>query len=736
MPTPITLSALIDRFLRRGLSPGDDATLRGDLNAVASDDLRLSNSRSPTAHKTSHATGGGDALTPADIGAQPFDADLTAIAALTTTSFGRSGLTDADAAAARARTGSAAALGSDDNYVTDEEKVKLGNLSGTNTGDETSQTILEKIGDGQSVSVDYLPFDEITTQEVLDPLSRGGKLSNGLRIIPEYLPHSLTGGGPPVNGTVGTVGLTISTPFANGDQVIISPDTESAVTFTKVASGAGPNEFTGTTAIHQRISLQKAIRDYSFSGWFSVESTANPARLEVTVRQATDVSVTTATGTQWDTASASGFVAGVFPDFNGQLYQNTTTEEFSIWNQAAGAWEALGGSVDNAAVVAAIGDGPEAVRNALNVNPVREVPVFTKASWSRYANTTSGITSSTSRRLVVATVSAKDLKLVFQNSAAEVNGANVITVKASIEDSGGNFFPVNFSGSRTTTIPVDGSLVTSDPVAGLTTVKGRSYFIRVYASWTSGNINLNGVADNSSQTGEGRIDSVDRADSGAITAATNYIYTANMVLGLPVVHDPHDTVVFLGDSNMDGVNQGGILPWEDNWTVSSLGAEAGRNFSYIRLSLGGSQVSIVNNVASTRRRRFFPYGSVFVILLGTNDLRNHVNIPTTAATVRDNLAILARELLTGGARQVWVCTLPPDTSGTNQNAMRVQLNDLLRSEPNPFHGVIDLADVLETSRNSNVWVSGFNSADNYHINDTGGQAARALLKTWANNALR
>lgn len=52
------------------------------------------------------------------------------------TATGRTLMTAATATAARTAISAAPALGSDDNYVTDAEKVKLANLSGTNTGDQ------------------------------------------------------------------------------------------------------------------------------------------------------------------------------------------------------------------------------------------------------------------------------------------------------------------------------------------------------------------------------------------------------------------------------------------------------------------------------------------------------------------------------------------------------------------------------------------------------------------------
>lgn len=72
------------------------------------DDARLSDARTPTAHNQAWSTITSTPTTLSGYGitdAQPLDSDLTAIAALTTTSFGRSLLTQADAAAVRTTIG-------------------------------------------------------------------------------------------------------------------------------------------------------------------------------------------------------------------------------------------------------------------------------------------------------------------------------------------------------------------------------------------------------------------------------------------------------------------------------------------------------------------------------------------------------------------------------------------------------------------------------------------------------
>lgn len=71
---------------RVALGLGNSATRAVGTTAgtvAAGDDSRLSDARAPTAHKSTHATGGGDALSCADIGAVPVARTVTTLAGLT-----------------------------------------------------------------------------------------------------------------------------------------------------------------------------------------------------------------------------------------------------------------------------------------------------------------------------------------------------------------------------------------------------------------------------------------------------------------------------------------------------------------------------------------------------------------------------------------------------------------------------------------------------------------------------
>ena len=109
----------------------------------------------------------------------------------------------ANAATALSNLGGAPALGADDNYVTDAEKVVIGNTSGTNTGDQDLSSLATKANvlelDNTTVftpAADYEP----ATKKYVDDNAGGGGLSNIVEDITPQLGGDLDPNGNAITG--------------------------------------------------------------------------------------------------------------------------------------------------------------------------------------------------------------------------------------------------------------------------------------------------------------------------------------------------------------------------------------------------------------------------------------------------------------------------------------------------------------------------------------------------------
>jgi hypothetical protein len=180
-------------------------------------------------------------------GYQPLDSDLTAIAALSTTSFGRALLVLADAAAMRA----AAGLGT----LATQDGTFSGTSSGTNTGDQTTVT-----GNAGTATALQTPrringklFDG--TADISTFNRTGVKTANYTAAANELVPCDSTSGG-----------FTVALPTApaNGSQVAVKHITQGGTNTITVACGGSDviNKAAGATSTTLRLLAEAVIVQY------------------------------------------------------------------------------------------------------------------------------------------------------------------------------------------------------------------------------------------------------------------------------------------------------------------------------------------------------------------------------------------------------------------------------------------------------------------------------------------
>ena len=305
------------------------------------------------------------------------------------------------------------------------------------------------------------------------------------------------------------------------------------------------------------------------------------------------------------------------------------------------------------------------------------------------------------------------VKLIYANlyldATGEHAGLNPIYITAALEY-GTTTVPVLFGGVREVLIPV-GGIAVSDELA--VTIPPDTQI------WTRQNSRTVNTAEKY-PTGY-----TTRSDFGeafsTVSPATNLDATGQLptpqqsamyapigILGKTDENKP-PAVAIIGSSSTFGNGE----------TFSALTAPGDRGYlsRMVTNKMGQCVIACGSNTAaqwvadSALRRAAIAAMKPAVVInqLGTNDIANG----RTAAQVNADLLAIWQQLAAMGCK-VFQTTFTPRSSSTDGwttttgqtpqfNAVRTAVNDYIRSKPAPLHGVLEVADIAETARNSGIW---------------------------------
>lgn len=320
-------------------------------------------------------------------------------------------------------------------------------------------------------------------------------------------------------------------------------------------------------------------------------------------------------------------------------------------------------------------------------------------------------TSATYRRGHVATATATSIQIgyanIYNNNGQEASGLNDITITASIELADGTLIPLSFSGSTSKVIQ-PGATVFSDPV-GLRLTKGTTFYTRSYVSvtaggkWPTGLFGYHTQGDYSNRTlAQSASIGSDMTQSGTFSTQSDESVWAPVAIVGVTAASASRVIGCVGDSIMAGFLDVGI---DDGWFLRTLAG----NYRYQQVALSSAKLDDwFTPSRNWRRAALLAPCTDIVVALGTN------NAGGLITTNQPNMQKIYDDFYAQGKR-VWAVTLPPVTTSTDSWATtgnqtvsgnetnRLGMNNFIRSIPSHVFGIIDLADTLETSRNSGIW---------------------------------
>ncbi|QFP94468.1 minor tail protein [Gordonia phage Keitabear] len=348
----------------------------------------------------------------------------------------------------------------------------------------------------------------------------------------------------------------------------------------------------------------------------------------------------------------------------------------------------------------------------------------TSAAQSLSAGTS---TLHTTRVRHIATTAAHSVQIAYGDTVMGEPGPNPITVKAALEYAAGAIVPAFFHGGRTVTVQPSGLVLTDPmPVESVPGVLIRSRQM-VQVSTLGEKWPVSAVLNTSVGDGGASTDTVDGGNMPDNNGAAVFAPTA--LIGIP--YDPNAVALFApGDSIIQGVGDSGAEPTTDGgWVARALNGQI--PFVNVGRASETADQFVPGNTRRLGRMQLADYCTHALVGYGINDVKGDA----TVAQIQARLTARWTELAARGLK-VLQPTLTPVTTGTfatpegqvkqsaSREAVRIAVNDWIRTTPAPLTDYVEIADAVETARNSGIWKNNY-TGDGTHPSPEGAAAAAA-----------
>jgi hypothetical protein len=308
------------------------------------------------------------------------------------------------------------------------------------------------------------------------------------------------------------------------------------------------------------------------------------------------------------------------------------------------------------------------------------------------------------------------LQLVIPNwvvtSNAETGPGSSCTVTASVEYPAGTFKQVTFSGA-TSILIADAAQAISDFVS-VAIPNGATFFVRIFRTGFSNSVCPYTLTTNSGQgsvANYGAGSGTDQTMSGTIANTGGGHFAPAAILAMTT----KPSIYLMGDSRTAGVGDTADASLDRGQFARSIGP----SYGYINAGCGGDR-QYQWLLSNAKRLALAQYCSHVLNGYGINDL----TVSHSGATVYTDIQSAEALFPT---KPMWVATVSPHSTGAwtladgsdqtvgTENAQRVALNASIRARSR----FLEIADQVESARDSGKWLAPGYTTDGLHATQTG-----------------